>query len=79
MKPEDAFAQVLRRLRKDKGLSQEELAHQSDLDRTYISLLERGLRQPSLSSILRLSKSLGVSSADILAEVEEKLNEDSPT
>ena len=61
MKPEDAFAQVLRRLRKDKGLSQEELAHQSDLDRTYISLLERGLRQPSLSSILRLSKPLGVS------------------
>jgi transcriptional regulator with XRE-family HTH domain len=79
LKPEDAFAQVLRRLRKDKGLSQEELAHQSDLDRTYISLLERGLRQPSLSSILRLSKPLGVSSADILAEVEEKLNEDSPS
>jgi len=79
LKPEDAFAQVLRRLRKDKGLSQEELAHQSDLDRTYISLLERGLRQPSLSSILQLSKSLGVSSADILAEVEEKLNEDSPS
>ena len=79
MKPEDAFAQVLRRLRKDKGLSQEELAHQSDLDRTYISLLERGLRQPSLSSILQLSKPLGVSSADILAEVEEKLNEDSPS
>ena len=79
MKPEDAFARVLRRLRKDKGLSQEELAHQSDLDRTYISLLERGLRQPSLSSILRLSKPLGVSSADILAEVEEKLNEDSPS
>ncbi len=78
MKPEDAFAQVLRRLRRDKGLSQEELAHQSDLDRTYVSLLERGLRQPSLSSILKLSKPLGVSSADILAEVEEKLNEDSP-
>ncbi|MGO9374863.1 MAG: helix-turn-helix domain-containing protein [Syntrophobacteraceae bacterium] len=70
---------MLRRLRKNKGLSQEELAHQSDLDRTYISLLERGLRQPSLSSILRLSKPLGVSSADILAEVEEKLNEDSPS
>ena len=69
---------MLRRLRRDKGLSQEELAHQSDLDRTYVSLLERGLRQPSLSSILKLSKPLGVSSADILAEVEEKLNEDSP-
>jgi len=79
LKPEDAFAQVLRRLRKDKSLSQEELAHQSDLDRTYISLLERGLRQPSLSSILQLAKPLGVSSADILAEVEEKLNEDSPS
>ena len=78
MKPEEAFAHVLRKLRKERSLSQEELAHQSNLDRTYISLLERGLRQPSLSSILQLSKSLGVSSSEMIAQVEAKLNEDTP-
>jgi transcriptional regulator with XRE-family HTH domain len=78
LKPVEAFAQVLRRIRKAKNISQEELAHQSGLDRTYISLLERGLRQPSLSSILLISKSLGVSSADILKEVEAKLTQGPP-
>ena len=79
MRPEDAFSYVLRKLRKAKGLSQEELAYQSGLDRTYISLLERGLRQPSLSSILQLSNPLGVSSSEMVAQVEAKLNnEDTP-
>jgi transcriptional regulator with XRE-family HTH domain len=77
LKPEEAFAQVLRRLRKGKNLTQDELAQESKLDRTYISLLERGLRQPSLSSIFRLAKALKVSSAQIIAEVEAKLNENS--
>jgi predicted transcriptional regulator len=76
LRPEDAFAYVLRKLRKAKGFSQEELAYQSGLDRTYISLLERGLRQPSLSSILQLADPLGVSSSEMIAQVEEKLNED---
>ena len=78
LKPEEAFSHVLRSLRKEKGLSQDELAHQSNLDRTYISLLERGLRQPSLSSILQLSKPLGVSSSEILAQVEARISEDTP-
>jgi transcriptional regulator with XRE-family HTH domain len=73
---ENAFGQVLRHLRKEKRLSQEELAHRSNLDRTYISLLERGLRQPSLSSIFQLSNSLGISPSEIVSEVEIKLNED---
>lgn len=73
---ENAFGQVLRHLRKEKRLSQEELAHRSNLDRTYISLLERGLRQPSLFSIFQLSNSLGISPSEVVAEVEIKLNED---
>lgn len=78
MRPEEAFGYVLRNLRKTKGLSQEELAYRSGLDRTYISLLERGLRQPSLSSILQLSNPLGVSSSEMVSQVEAKLNEDTP-
>lgn len=76
MRPEIAFGIVLRNLRKSKQLSQEKLALESDLDRTFISLLERGLRQPSLSSILDLSKTLGISSTEIMAMVEVMLSKD---
>ena len=75
MKPEVAFGQTLKRLRKRAKLSQEKLASESNLDRTYISLLERGLRQPSLTSMLQLSKALGVSSVELISTVEAILNE----
>ena len=76
MKPETAFGQILRQLRKNVKFSQERLSQESGLDRTYISLLERGLRQPSLTSILQLSKALNVSPAEIVSAVEAMLNED---
>jgi transcriptional regulator with XRE-family HTH domain len=76
LKPEKAFGQTLRKLRKNNKFSQEKLSQESGLDRTYISLLERGLRQPSLSSILQLSKALNVSSVEIVSAVEAMLNED---
>jgi transcriptional regulator with XRE-family HTH domain len=73
--PEKAFGKVLQRLRKAKGLSQEELSFRSQLDRTFISRLEGGLRQPTISTIIKLAKALGVSAASIVAEVEDTLNE----
>ena len=75
MKPENAFAQALRHFRKKVNLSQEKLSQESGLDRSYISLLERGLRQPSLTSILKLSKALKISSATIISKVEALLGE----
>ncbi len=76
MKPEKAFGQILRERRKNIKFSQEKLSQESGLDRTYISLLERGLRQPSLTSILQLSKALKVSSVEIVSAVETMINED---
>ena len=60
MKPEEAFGTVLKQARSDKGFSQEQLALSCDLDRTFISMLERGQRQPSLTSILAISTSLEI-------------------
>ncbi|MCP4714569.1 MAG: helix-turn-helix transcriptional regulator [Deltaproteobacteria bacterium] len=77
MKPEIAFGKILRIYREINKISQERLALESGLDRTYISLLERGLRQPSLTSILKLSEAFHVSSAKLIAEVEALLDEDS--
>lgn len=55
------FGTRLRNLRKEKGLSQEELALECDLDRTYIGGVERGERNISLINIYKIAKALGVS------------------
>ncbi|WP_394133073.1 helix-turn-helix domain-containing protein [Marinobacter nauticus] len=55
------FGQKLRDIRKGKKLSQEELAHLCQLDRTYIGGVERGERNISLVNILRICKSLDIS------------------
>jgi len=63
-----SFGRVLRGHRLRQGYSQEELAHQVGLDRTYISMLERGLRQPTLSTIVRLSEALDMRPEDLVAD-----------
>lgn len=75
MRPEEAFGAVLRDLRRERSMSQETLALESQLDRTFISLLERGLRQPSLTTILLLAKPLGVSPVDLVAAVTKMLSQ----
>jgi transcriptional regulator with XRE-family HTH domain len=75
LRPAIAFGRVIRELRNQHNISQEKLALISDLDRTFISLLERGLRQPSLKSILRLSESLNIRPGDLVERVVEKLTQ----
>lgn len=66
-----AFAQVLRRRRKQAGLSQEELAYRAGVSTSYMSLLETRNRQPSLIVIDAISRELGTSMSDLLGEVEQ--------
>ncbi len=68
-----AFGEVLKEARTAKGMSQDALAMASELDRTYISLLERGLRQPSISSLFSLAAALGTTAEELVARVQEKL------
>jgi transcriptional regulator with XRE-family HTH domain len=51
---------VVRDVRLEKGVSQEGLAYASGLDRTFISAVERGVRNPSLLSVYSLADALGV-------------------
>lgn len=67
---EAAFGQVIKQLRTGKGLSQEKLSFESDLDRSFISQLECGVKQPSLVTIFQLSKALHVSPSQIISMVE---------
>ena len=68
-----AFGRALRRLRESAGLSQEALAATVGMDRTYPSLLERGLRAPTLRMFLMLAPCLGVSPHVLLAETISEL------
>ena len=65
-----SFGEILRQIREEKGISQQELAFESELDRTYISLLERGLRQPTLGTLLSLASALNVEGAELVRRAE---------
>jgi transcriptional regulator with XRE-family HTH domain len=65
------FGKVLRDLRTQASLTQEQLGLECDLDRTFISLLERGLRQPTLTTLFALSHKLKVPASVIIKHVEE--------
>lgn len=75
MTPEQAFGMVLKKLRMDLKLSQEKLSFNCGLDRTFISLLERGKRQPSLTSILTLADALGVPPEELLRQTKSLMDE----
>ena len=64
----EVFAGNLRRLRKARGLSQEDLADAADLDRTYISALERRRFAASLDVVQAIALALEVRPADLLAD-----------
>lgn len=62
----DRLARNLRQLRHAKGWSQEELAHQANIHRTYISDLERAARNPSIEVVQRIAKALKATMGELL-------------
>ena len=70
-----AFGQALKAARLAKGLSQEDLAEEAELDRTTPSLYERGLRTPTLSLVIEIAQALGLEPAQLVSETLERLRE----
>jgi transcriptional regulator with XRE-family HTH domain len=66
-----SFGQNVRKMRGESGLTQERLADKADLDPTYISGIERGVRNPSLLIITKLAKALRVPLAKLCEGVRE--------
>jgi transcriptional regulator with XRE-family HTH domain len=62
----DVFATNLRRVRHEKGLSQDDLAYEAEVSRSYLSQLEKGAFYASLKIIGRLAEALGVEPAELL-------------
>ena len=68
------FANILRRLRLEKGLSQEAFAFEVGIHRTYVSQLERGLKSPSLKTIQKIAIVLNITLSELMALVENEMN-----
>ena len=69
------FGLVIRRRRETAGLSQEALADKAGLHRTYISLLERGLRMPSILVIQQLARAFETTMVSLVGELERSSGE----
>jgi transcriptional regulator with XRE-family HTH domain len=69
MKLRAIVARNLRVLRKQKGLSQEELAHQAGINRNYVGQIEREEKSPTLDVVEKLSGPLGISAATLLLRI----------
>jgi transcriptional regulator with XRE-family HTH domain len=65
-----SLGQRIRDCRIKLGISQEELAFRAGMDRTYISGVERGVRNPTYTSLLAISLGLGTSLSDLLRNIE---------
>jgi len=62
----DVFAANLRRLRHAKGLSQDDLAYEAEISRSYLSQIEKGAFYASLKIVGKLARTLGVEPAELL-------------
>jgi transcriptional regulator with XRE-family HTH domain len=70
MEPAVAFGRALRRLRQERGLTQEQLGFEADLRRTFVSVLELGQQQPTLTTIIKLARVFNLQPSELLREAE---------
>jgi transcriptional regulator with XRE-family HTH domain len=70
-----AFGAILRAVRIEVGITQEILAERADCDRTYPSLLERGLRQPTIGIVIDVADALGLEPAMLVNMTVSRLRE----
>lgn len=61
-----AFGEVLKELRRVADMSQDALAEKANLERTFISFMERGERQPTISTIIALALALGIDAGEMV-------------
>lgn len=70
MDPAIAFGRVLRRLRMEAGYTQEQLGFEAEVERNFVSLIERGVNQPTIRVIFKLARALNVEPAEMVAMVQ---------
>jgi transcriptional regulator with XRE-family HTH domain len=74
-----AFGVVLRKHREASGIAQERFALQIGVNRTYVSMVERGLSNPTIGSLFRFAEGLGVTPERLIAETRDLLDSEGDT
>jgi len=74
--PERAFGMALREFRKATGISQEQFALDGGFDRTYISLLERGISSPTIRALFKLAQMLQVAPSEVVRRTEALMTDE---
>lgn len=69
-----SFGKAVRKIRKEKGLTQEQLGFEADIQRIYVSKLELGQQQPSLTTIFKLATGLECSASELIYQTEAIYN-----
>ncbi|WP_179130335.1 helix-turn-helix domain-containing protein [Pseudomonas extremaustralis] len=69
-----AFGKILRQKRKAAGLTQEQLAHDADVQRNYVSLIERGVHHPTIAVVFKLAQALHCMPSELISDLERELN-----
>jgi transcriptional regulator with XRE-family HTH domain len=70
-----ALGKLVKTQRRKLKISQEELGFRANLDRTYISGIERGVRNPSLTALVALAEGFGIRVSELLFELEKEANQ----
>lgn len=70
-----AFGKVLRQKRKEAGLTQEQLAHDADVQRNYVSLIERGIHYPTIAVLFKLANALKCPPSELVSDLEKMLDQ----
>lgn len=68
-----SFGRTLRKLRQEVGMTQEQVGFEAGLQRKYISLLELGERQPTISSLFKLAAALNIKASKLVQRLEKEL------
>jgi transcriptional regulator with XRE-family HTH domain len=66
----EQFGQVIKDVREKQGMSQEKLAELAEIDRTYVSMIERGKRHPTLEVASRIADALGMKLSEVIRGTE---------
>lgn len=69
-----AFGKILRQKRKEAGLTQEQLAHDADVQRNYVSLIERGIHLPTIAVVFKLAHALRCPPSSLISDLEKTLD-----
>lgn len=77
--PARAFGKAVRALRTEQGVAQEVLANLAGIERSHMGKVERGEHMPTLALILKISRALGCSSAELMVETERRLAVSEPS